>query len=162
MTRIIPLGVMVKDLVTGFIGVAENRARFMYGCDSYCVQPQVDKDGKIPDSVMIDEPQLEIIEGEKQVMVQAGEPEELVKMGQLIEDPIRGIRGTVTGRSVYLNGCSRVWVTPKQIEGKELQSFWVDEKQVIGLKKFLGGEKITQAPEQKRMTGGPAPSNSKR
>ena len=57
----ISLGTVVRDKVTGFMGVAENRATFMYGVDRYCIQPKVDKDGKIPESSMIDEPQLEIV-----------------------------------------------------------------------------------------------------
>ncbi len=159
---IIPLGTIVRCRVTGFVGVAENRATFMYGCDRYCVQPQIGDDGKIPDNVMIDAPQLEIVEPKTQVMSPLAEPPTLVEMGQLVEDPIRGMEGTITGRAVYLNGCSRVWVSPKQNPRYEkVESWWVDEKQVIGKKTFLGKEKIPVKPEALRRTGGPAPSCSK-
>lgn len=157
----IPLGTVVRDRVTGFIGIAENRATFMYGCDRYCVQPRVDEKGKTGDSVMVDEPQLEIIEEGKQVMEPLGEPPELVKMGQLIEDPIRGMQGTVTGRAVYLNGCSRLMITPKQTGDKEIDIWWVDERQVIGKKTILGKQKVPVTPDVKSTTGGPAPSSSK-
>lgn len=159
----IPLGTIVRDRVTGFIGVAENCATFMYGCDRYCVQPQVDKDGKIPDSVMIDGPQLEVVEGRERVMDAEPMPTPLLAMGQLVDDPISGRSGTVTGRSTYLNGCSRVLVSPKQTGAEEPTSWWVDEKQLVGKKKLGGTAKVPVKPDNAstRRTGGPAPSSSK-
>lgn len=158
----IPLGTIVKDKVTGFVGVAENCATFMYGCDRYCVQPQVGEDGKVPESVMVDEPQLEIVPGKERVMEQAGVPEKLVEMGQKVKDPIRDQCGTVVGRAVYLNGCSRVLVQPKQTGDTEKEAWWVDEKQVEPEKSLLGKKKITKEPDTyTRKDGGPAPSSSK-
>ena len=152
----IQLGTVVRDRVTGFIGIAENRAAFLYGCDRYCVQPRVDKDGKIPDNQMIDEPQLEIVEGEQAVMSPVSEPPTLVELGQIVYDPVKDMEGTVMGRAVYLNGCSRIMVQPKQKGEKERKSWWVDEPQVTPRNSFI--KKVTQV-EKKR--GGPALSNSK-
>lgn len=152
----IPLGTVVRDKVTGFIGIAENRATFLYGCDRYSVQPKVDKDGKIPENQMIDEPQLELVEGEKVVMSPAAEPEQLVELGQCVLDPVKDMEGTVMGRAVYLNGCSRILVYPKQKGEKERESWWVDEPQVQPRNSFI--KKVTKV-EKKR--GGPALSNSK-
>ena len=157
----IPLGTIVRCRVTGFTGVAENRATFMYGCDRYCVQPQVDKDGKLPDSIMVDEPQLEIVEGESKVMDAMAEPPELVKLGQWVEDPVRGLEGTVTGRGVYLNGCARVWVSPKQTPANKVESWWVDEEQVIVKKDFVNKQEGATIPDNKQKPGGPAPCSSK-
>jgi hypothetical protein len=158
----IALGVVVRDKVTGFTGIAENRATFMYGCDRYCVQPKIDKDGKIPDSVMIDEPQLEWVDGEERVMSPVGTPDILVEMGQLVLDPIRNIEGTVVGRAVYLNGCSRIIIQPKKSGKKEIKSFWVDEKQVEPRNTFIGKKKITKEPDNdNRKSGGPATCSSK-
>lgn len=39
----IALGSIVQDKVTGLVGVAENRATFLYGCDRYCIQPRIIK-----------------------------------------------------------------------------------------------------------------------
>lgn len=150
------LGIIVRDKVTGFIGVAENRATFLYGCDRYCVQPKIDKEGKMPESKMIDEPQLEIVEGEVAAMEPAIEPKQLVEMGQLVLDPIRSTEGTVIGRAVYLNGCSRVLIQPKQKGEKERKSWWVDEPQVELRNRFI---KKREKIEKKR--GGPALSSSK-
>ena len=105
----IKLGYFVKDRVTGLIGIAENRATFLYGCDRYFVQPQMDGDGKIPDGRMIDEPQLEVMDNEP-VMELLAEPKQVVLLGSEVYDPIKNMKGTATGRAVYLNGCSRIYV----------------------------------------------------
>lgn len=105
---------------------------------------------------MVDEPQLELVEGEKEVMSPAREPEQLVELGQLVSDPVRGMEGTVMGRAVYLNGCSRVWIQPKQKGEKERKSWWVNEPQVEPRKKF-----IKKVKKDKKDPGGPAPCNSK-
>ena len=157
----IKLGTVVKDRVTGLIGVAENRAEFMYGCDRYLVQAKAGKDNKIPDAVMIDEPQLEVVEGEASVMEPLPEPPRLIEMGQQVTDPIIERKGTVTGRAVYLNGCSRVFIKPKYVEGTKVKGWWAYEEQVVGKKTLTGKDKIPVAPSANRRTGGPAPSNSK-
>ena len=152
----IPLGTVVRDKVTGLVGIAENKADFLYGCTRYCVQPRVDKDGTVPENQMIDEPQLEIVEGEKVVMSAVVEPEQLVELGQTVFDPVRDREGTVMGRAVYLNGCARLWVQPKQKGEKERKSWWVDEPQVEPRKSFI---KKVEKSEKKR--GGPALCSSK-
>jgi hypothetical protein len=158
----IRLGTVVRDKVTGFVGVAENRCTFMYGCDRYCVQPRVGEDGKIPDSAMIDEPQLEIVAGEELAMEPVGEPVQIVQMGRLVFDPVRSMEGTITGRAVYLNGCSRVFIEPKQAAKIKLDSWWVDENQIERCTTFTGNPKITKQPNELGVkTGGPARSNSK-
>jgi hypothetical protein len=155
----IPLGVLVEDKVTGFTGVTDHYVTFLHGCDRYSVQPRIDKDGKKPESDMFDEPQLRVLEGDP-VMEPAGIPPELVKLGQVVKDPVRGLEGTVVGRAVYLNGCSRICVTPKQKGDKDL-TFWIDENQVEPKKTMTGGDKTTVKPGAKK-TGGPAPYCSKR
>lgn len=146
----IALGSIVRDHVTGFTGVAENRAIFLYGCNSYCIQPKVGEDGKMPKSCMVDEPQLEVLD-EAPVMVEPEPKPQLVELGGYVQDPVREQWGTVTGRAVYLNGCSRVLLEPKQVHGQDLiKSWWVDEQQVAPV-----------AQESDRKRGGPARSSSK-
>ena len=146
----IALGSIVKDHVTGFTGVAENRATFLYGCDRYCIQPKISEDGKIPESAMIDEPQLEVLD-EAPVMIEPAPKPHLVELGAYVLDPVREQWGTVTGRAAYLNGCSRILLEPKQVHGQDhIKSWWVDEQQVAP---------VEQKPDKKR--GGPARSSSK-
>lgn len=55
------LGSKVRDRVTGFEGIATARIKYLNGCIQYCVEPVVDKEGKMPKSHYIDFGQLEII-----------------------------------------------------------------------------------------------------
>lgn len=57
----IELGDTVKDSVSGFTGKAVARTTWISGCDRIAVQPAVDKDGKLPDSMSFDEPLLVIV-----------------------------------------------------------------------------------------------------
>lgn len=153
----IPLGTIVRDKVTGLIGVAENCTEFLHGVDRYCVQPKIEEAGKIPEAVMLDEPQLGIVEGEARVMLAIPPGPPLVSLGDFVEDPIHGRNGTVCGRAVYLNGCVRVWICPKQSGDRDIPAWWADEPQVAIKKKF---KKVVDKPRRER-TGGPAPANSK-
>lgn len=153
----IKLGFFVKDRVTGLEGVAENRATFLYGCDRYFVQPQIDGDGKIPEGKMVDEPQLEILTNKDSVMEPLPEPKQVVSLGLEVYDPIRNRKGAATGRAVYLNGCSRIYVEPKhKILTADTKGWWVDELQLVAKKK------VVHKPESaSHKTGGPARSSSK-
>lgn len=150
----IPLGSLVRDKVTGLVGVAENRARFLYGVDRYLVQPPVTETGKVPENVMVDVCQLVVLD-EKPVMTAAPEPPQLIPLGSKVEDPIRGEKGTATGRAVYLNGCSRILVEPKKQRGHDPKAWWADEPQLI-LKKEPAKPQTVRPT-----TGGPARANSK-
>ena len=55
------LGDTVRDKVSGFKGIAIARYSYLQGCDRFCLQPPVDKDGKLPDTANFDEPQLEVM-----------------------------------------------------------------------------------------------------
>ena len=152
----IKLGLFVIDQVTGLKGVAENRATFLYGCDRYFVQPQIDDDGKIPKGRMIDEPQLKIMT-DSPAMEPLPEPRQVVTLGIEVYDPIIDKKGAATGRAVYLNGCSRIYVEPKhKILTANTNGWWVDELQLVARKKVVHKPKQTT-----RKTGGPARSCSK-
>lgn len=154
------LGTLVKDKVTGLEGIAENRCTFLYGCDRICVQPnKVSEDGTIPENHMFDECQLEVLNDVPVVQSIPPQPQR-VSLGNLVKDPIREMECTVMGRAVYLNGCTRVFLTPTKKSDKTQETYWVDEHQVID----TGKTKLTKqnsAPNTTRSTGGPAPSSSK-
>lgn len=57
----IKLGQEVKDIVSGFRGIAVCRSEFLNGCIRYTVQAKVTKkDGSMPDERWFDEKQLEV------------------------------------------------------------------------------------------------------
>jgi len=61
----INLGDEVRDMVTSFKGVAVARHSYLQGCDRIAIQPPVDKEGKLPEIQVFDEPQLVVIKAAK-------------------------------------------------------------------------------------------------
>ena len=57
------LGACVKDRVTDFEGIITSRIEYLNGCLQYCVEPKLDKEGKMRKHQYVDEGQLEFIEG---------------------------------------------------------------------------------------------------
>lgn len=56
-----PLGLLMKDKVTGFEGIAIAKSDFLFGCTQFHIKPQVVKDGKLESAIAFDYLQLEII-----------------------------------------------------------------------------------------------------
>lgn len=57
----IHLGMEVRDRITGFTGIAYSRTEFIRGCCRIEVVPKVKEEGKVPDTYVVDEPDLEIV-----------------------------------------------------------------------------------------------------
>lgn len=62
---VVKMGDLVKDSVSGFKGIAVSEHKYLNGCTRITVQPEVDKEGKLPDSNTFDEPQLLVLKLEK-------------------------------------------------------------------------------------------------
>lgn len=58
------LGKKVKDVVTGFEGIAVGIAHYLNGCTRICIQPRglKDKDGGTVDSEWVDDVQITVLE----------------------------------------------------------------------------------------------------
>lgn len=52
----------VKDQITGLEGTVVARTEWLNGCWRYTLQPALDKDGKMPDTLGFDELQLTLVE----------------------------------------------------------------------------------------------------
>lgn len=57
----VKLGQKVRDKITGIEGIAIGRTEWLHGCVRVTLQPQKLLDGKVADTVTIDEPQLDVI-----------------------------------------------------------------------------------------------------
>lgn len=65
----IELGDEVRDIVSGFKGIAIGRTTWMFGCDRITVHPQgITKEGKTFDTQSFDEPSLVVIKKAKPVL----------------------------------------------------------------------------------------------
>jgi hypothetical protein len=58
----VELGDKVRDIASGFQGIAVAEHMYINGCRRISIQPKVDKDGKMVEAYSFDEPQLEILE----------------------------------------------------------------------------------------------------
>ncbi|HLW72152.1 MAG TPA: hypothetical protein VKS22_16200 [Candidatus Binataceae bacterium] len=70
----IELGSKVRDKITGAEGTAISRLIHITGCDRYCVQPPVDKEGKFVSELWFDENRLETLEKPKPALATVGGP----------------------------------------------------------------------------------------
>lgn len=57
----VELGDEVRDMLSGFEGIAVSKTSFYLGCERVNVQPKVKKDGTLPGEETFDDPQLEVI-----------------------------------------------------------------------------------------------------
>lgn len=57
----IKLGDKVKDMVTGYVGVAIAKTIWLNGCVRFTLQSDKFHDGKPVDTLCVDEPQLEVV-----------------------------------------------------------------------------------------------------
>lgn len=74
-------------------------------------------------------------------------------LGDIVKDSVTGYKGTVVGRTEWLNGCVRYAVQgPMNKDGKVDDGISIDEQQLVLVKKATP-KKPAKAP-----TGGPFPA----
>lgn len=56
------LGDRVCDAISGFTGIITGRYEYLNGCIRYGISPTIDKEGKLPDTMVFDEHQIRVIE----------------------------------------------------------------------------------------------------
>ena len=69
----IELGQKVKDMVTGFTGIATARTEWMNGCVRYCVEAKMLKDGRCIE-LWVDEDRLELVGARKKAPAPLSRP----------------------------------------------------------------------------------------
>lgn len=150
----IELGYLVRDVLTGVVGVADHRAVYLNAATRYCIQPRVLADGTLRESIAVDEHQVEYVEPMEQILKAANEPPVRISLGQECYDPIKKVGGTCTGRAVYLNGCARVLIEPRFWFGFKRDAWWEYELNVTPVGEFV--------PKSVVKSGGPGRLCSKR
>lgn len=96
--NIIPFGSLVRDKITGFEGVIVYRVEHMNNCVRYGVQPMVDKDGKLPESKVLEGPNLEITAPAKEDLSPTIKTSNTFKLGVKVKDCLTGLTGIVVVR----------------------------------------------------------------
>lgn len=150
----IELGYVVRDVLTGIVGVADHRVAYLNAATRYCIQPRVSPDGTLRESIFADEHQVEYVEPLEQIVKSANEPPVRIGVGQECYDSIKKSGGICTARAVYLNGCARVLIEPRFRFGFKRDGWWEYELNVTPIGEFV--------PMPAVKTGGPGRLSSRR
>lgn len=163
------LGRTVRDLVTGFEGVAVGVTEYMYACSRVTVEPKrADKDGGLLSTESFDCMCLEIVEDapviEREVVFPA------VPMYSMVRDGVSGIEGRVVALATNLFRDPAVGVQPLQLkeDGSPNEPHFIEEDRIEVLsednvpvakwaKKRQPAKKDQEGEATPPKTGGPQP-----
>lgn len=146
------LGYKVKDKITGITGVAVQKVYYLNGCTQYSVQPKPGKDGKLPESVRIDDVQL--VKISKVISPISHHGKAHFEMMEDVKDTLTGLKGKVMAKTWYMDGTIRFGYQPKVEAGKtEIHTYWQDSEVLVSTTK-----KKPKAPKVKP-SGGPQQFN---
>lgn len=142
----IKLGQKVKDIVSGFEGIATARATALNGCIQYAIKPMyLNKDGKVPNAETIDQQQLEIVDEKPIARVR---PKKLkFELGDKLEHIITGFHGTATLVIEHISGGIEYGIKPMMKPGdKEAPDALGLNQEVLALKKEEKPIKVKKKP----------------
>lgn len=108
----IPFGSLVQCKVTGFKGIALERAEHMNDCVRYAVQPPVDKEGKLPKVAFIEGPDLEVLAPPEKDLSPTIQTPDAFKLGVKLRDRITGFTGVAVVRIKYMHAGDRYGLQP--------------------------------------------------
>lgn len=143
------LGYSVTDTVTKLKGVCTGVAEFHFGEPRIGVTPVAMKDGAPQDMIWYDLTRLKV----GKLHTQPGMLVVSVELGEQVKDGLTGFKGMATGRYLYLNGCVRIEVTPKELKaGQPVEAAVFDQARITGKNQGPGGpaDKITPYATCKR------------
>lgn len=152
----IKLGQRVRDIVSGFNGIAISRLDQLNGNVQYAVQP-MQKDGETayPEAMYIDHHMLEVLdEGvSDKVTKPVFLPLKLRTLGAEVRDTITDFTGIATQKATYMNGCVSFDVVSKNKKKGGALCSWFDHSrlEVIG----AGAQAIAAEPSADK-PGGPS------
>lgn len=76
----------------------------------------------------------------------------MITLGDKVKDKVSGFTGIAVSRTVYLNGCIQIGVTPKVAKtSDDIKTYYIDEPQleIIQSKKVNVKEKETGGPTRR-------------
>lgn len=127
MTQEIKLGNTVRDLTTGYEGVAINRTSFMNGTIQYNIQPKANGGTTYPDAISIDEHLMEVIDEGLASRATPQTFESPIILGNKVKCLVTGFEGIATMKTEYLNGCAAYFVVGKVNDNHEVPELWIDQ-----------------------------------
>jgi hypothetical protein len=115
----IELGTKVKDLITGFTGVAVARTEWLYGCARIVVESCDLKDGVPISPQWFDEQRVEEIEGSPKFPVSPARCGIDIQLGYKVKDKITGFAGTAVGKTIWSSGNVTFQVEASELSDKK-------------------------------------------
>ena len=122
---------LVRDKITGFEGFVILRVEHMNGCLRYGIQPKVDKEGKRPDFVVIDGPNLTIVDPPTDGLEKTSETPNTFELGVKARDRLTGLTGIVTLRIKHRYSGDRYGIQPPMnAKGEIPEAAQLDEEDI--------------------------------
>lgn len=152
----IELGATIKEIFTGYVGVAIAKTLHINGCHRVTIQKRELEAGQLPKAWSIDVQQVELVPGVEVIKAgNIGLDWGNVKLGVRARDLITGFEGIVVSKTEWFGGKKRVGVQSRQLhEGKllHIEDFDVTQVEVLDPTPIFGDvEKELAGP------GGPFP-----
>lgn len=151
----VKLGQTVRDLVTGFTGVATSRLDHLNGNVQYAVMPkQKEGENTFPEAVYLDHHMLEVLDDgvSAKVTKAVALPLTLQTLGVEVRDRITGFVGITTQKSTYMNGCVSFDVISKDKKKRGAETSWFEFSRL----EFIGaGEQAIAVKPAADVPGGP-------
>lgn len=128
---IIPFHSLVCDKITGFKGFVVFRIEHMNACVRYGLQPELDKDGKRPDFVIIDGPNLVIVDQPKDDLTKTNRTPNTFRLGVKMKDRITGLTGIAVFRVKHKYSGDRYGIQPSMnAKGEIPEIVQLDEQDI--------------------------------
>lgn len=148
----IQLGRKVKDLVTGYVGVASGRSEWLYGCARIVVEGTETSDGKVPEPQYFDEQRIEHFDDGPPVLSVVEPPACHIKLGSKVKDVVTGYQGMAVVKTVWINGRISIGIEPTELkEGKVLETNGFDLERV----QLIEEQKPPMSRQNSATSGGP-------
>jgi hypothetical protein len=147
------LGRTYKDKISGLVGLATSRTKFLYACVRVAIQPTTLKDDGGPnDAFFIDEQLLEEVTGKAaKVTIPYEEEPDAVELGKTYKDSITDFEGVAISMTKFLSSSQRVALQPSKLhEGKPIDAQYFDAHQLNAVK-----AKVTPKAKEAAAPGGP-------
>ena len=150
----VQLGSRVKDVITGFTGIAVGYSQWMYGCNRIVIEGEALKEGKPIGTQWFDEQRIETVEnGENAVAVSPPRDHDHIVMGNRYKDRVTGFEGVAQAITIWSSGNVTVSIEPTELndDGKPIDAQGFDAHRL----EQVAEQEIPVTEESQATTGGP-------
>lgn len=110
----IRLGSTVRDMVSGFHGIACARTELLSGNVQIGIQPNIGENNQYTEPLSFDVQTVEVLDEGMSSKSTDPVPESLgFLLGSKVRDMVTGVTGILTTRIIFLNGCVQYFIRPR-------------------------------------------------